>query len=52
MNIQETIAMLRKKGPLRLSKHKKLLLRNGCQSFVLSPLEAFLGEAFLEAFPS
>lgn len=52
MNIQETIAMLRNKGLLRLSKHTKFLLRNVCQSFVLLPLEVFLGEAFLEAFPS
>lgn len=52
MSIQETIAMLRNKGLLGLSKHTKLLLRNACQSFVLLPLEVFLGEAFLEAFSS
>ena len=52
MSIQETVAMLRNEGLLRLSKHKKMLLRNGCQSFGLLPLEVFLGEAFLEAFPS
>lgn len=52
MKVQETIAMLRNRGLLRLSKCTKFLLRNVCQSFVLLPLEVFLGEAFLEAFPS
>lgn len=51
INIQETIEMLRNKGLLRLSKHKKLLLRNACQSFVLLLLEVFLGRSILRSIP-